>query len=52
MAAEVYAALTARGTRPADPTASAAALNAAVRAVRDACPAVPTRWAAHLHTGA
>ncbi|MEU2385077.1 CHAT domain-containing protein [Streptomyces sp. NPDC012461] len=52
MAAEVYAALTARGTRPPDPTASAAALNAAVRAVRDACPAVPTRWAAHLHTGA
>ncbi|CAL9346804.1 CHAT domain-containing protein [Streptomyces sp. enrichment culture] len=52
MAAEVYAALTARGTRPPDPTVSAAALNAAVRAVRDAYPAAPTRWAAHLHTGA
>ncbi|MGW6293348.1 CHAT domain-containing protein [Streptomyces sp. NPDC055058] len=52
MAAEVYAALTARGARPPDTTASAAALNAAVRAVRDAYPAAPTRWAAHLHTGA
>ncbi|MFJ9664884.1 CHAT domain-containing protein [Streptomyces sp. NPDC101219] len=52
MAQEVYAALTDRGTRPPDASASAAALNTAVRAVRDAYPAAPTRWAAHLHTGA
>ncbi|MDG9702934.1 CHAT domain-containing protein [Streptomyces sp. DH37] len=52
MAGEVYAALTARGTRPPDTAASAEALNTAVRAVRDAYRASPTRWAAYLHTGA
>lgn len=51
-AREVYAVLTAHGIRAPDASASAAALIAAVRAVRDTCPAAPTRWAAHLHTGA
>ncbi|TVT21467.1 hypothetical protein FNH06_16955 [Amycolatopsis acidiphila] len=30
---------------------SAVALHAAVRQARDADPALPTRWAAHVHTG-
>ncbi|MGW5095737.1 CHAT domain-containing protein [Streptomyces nodosus] len=52
MAEELYGALTAGGTRPPDPTASAEALNTAQRALRDAYPDVPTRWASYLHTGA
>jgi hypothetical protein len=52
IAREVYRELTADGTRPPDPARSAVALNTALRRVRDDCPELPTRWAAHLHAGA
>ncbi|MFF0448509.1 CHAT domain-containing protein [Streptomyces sp. NPDC004609] len=52
VARSVYSFLTADGTRPPDLTASAEALNTALRAARDAYPAIPTRWAAYLHAGA
>ena len=47
----VYAALTGHGTRPADTAAAATALTETSRRMRDAYPAVPTRWAAHIHVG-
>ncbi|MGW4205449.1 CHAT domain-containing protein, partial [Streptomyces sp. NPDC004726] len=52
VARSVYSFLTAAGTRSPDLTASAVALNTALRAARDAYPAIPTRWAAYLHAGA
>lgn len=51
-ATAVYAALTGHGRRPADTTRAAAALTETVRRQRDAYPALPTRWAAHVHVGA
>ncbi|WP_327313122.1 CHAT domain-containing protein [Streptomyces sp. NBC_01235] len=50
-AVAVYAALTAHGTRPADTAQAAATLTETSRRMRDAYPAVPTRWAAHVHVG-
>ncbi|MFD0735003.1 CHAT domain-containing protein [Planotetraspora mira] len=50
-AVAVYAALTAHGTRPADTAHAATALTETLRRMRDAYPAVPTRWAAHVHVG-
>ncbi|MDT7789243.1 MAG: hypothetical protein QOF58_7662 [Pseudonocardiales bacterium] len=50
-ASAVYSTLTAGGTEPADTTAAAFALNETLRRMRDAYPAVPTRWAAHVHVG-
>ncbi|HWD04822.1 MAG TPA: CHAT domain-containing protein [Amycolatopsis sp.] len=47
----VYAELTANGTRPADPADAATALTATLRRTRDDYPAVPSRWAAHIHVG-
>jgi CHAT domain-containing protein len=47
----VYAALTANGTRPVDTAQAATALTETMRRMRDAYPAVPTRWAAHVHVG-
>lgn len=51
VAEAVYASLTAGGTAPADTASVAASLNDALRALRDAYPAVPTRWAGHIHVG-
>jgi CHAT domain-containing protein len=50
-ASAVYSTLTAAGTRPADTSAAAFVLNETLRRMRDAYPAVPTRWAAHVHVG-
>jgi CHAT domain-containing protein len=50
-AVAVYAALTANGTRPADTAQAATALTETLRRMRDAYPAVPTRWATHVHVG-
>jgi CHAT domain-containing protein len=50
-AVAVYEALTAHGTRPADTAQAAATLTETSRRMRDAYPAVPTRWAAHVHVG-
>lgn len=50
-AVAVYAALTANGTRPAATAQTATALTETSRRMRDAYPAVPTRWAAHVHVG-
>jgi CHAT domain-containing protein len=47
----VYAALTANGTRPPDTAEAATALTETLRSMRNAYPAVPTRWAAHVHVG-
>lgn len=52
IAQAVYSALTAGGTRPPDTSAAVIVLNDTLRGIRDAFPAVPTRWAAHLHVGA
>ncbi len=51
LARAVYADLTRDGQQQADTTRAAEALNRAVRELRDRYPAVPTRWAGHLHTG-
>ncbi|MEV6824112.1 CHAT domain-containing protein [Amycolatopsis sp. NPDC051102] len=50
-ATSVYAALTEHGRRPADPGRAAAALTETMRRLRDAYPALPARWAAHVHVG-
>ncbi|MCT2587921.1 CHAT domain-containing protein [Actinophytocola gossypii] len=50
-AVAVYETLTAHGTRPADTVQAAAALTTTMRGMRDAYPAVPSRWAAHVHIG-
>jgi len=47
-----YANLTDRGTHRPRVNDSAVALARAIRHVRDASPAVPTQWAAHIHFGA
>ncbi|WP_194828053.1 CHAT domain-containing protein [Nocardia sp. XZ_19_231] len=47
----VYAALTAHGTRPPDTAEAATALTETLRSMRNAYPAVPTRWAGHVHVG-
>ncbi|MFE5480303.1 CHAT domain-containing protein [Nocardia sp. NPDC056541] len=47
----VYAVLTAHGTRAPDTAEAATALAETLRTMRDAYPAVPTRWAAHVHVG-
>lgn len=52
IARAVYTTLTDSGTHPPDPRLAAVALADALRAARDAYPAVPTRWAAYLHVGA
>lgn len=52
MATDIYRGLTAGGTRPPDTDSSARALADAVRRLRDDYPAVPTRWAGHVHFGA
>jgi len=51
IAETVYTQLTAEGTRPPDPTASARALHTAVAAVRARHPLSPSLWAAHVHFG-
>ncbi|RSM44605.1 CHAT domain-containing protein [Amycolatopsis balhimycina DSM 5908] len=50
-ATAVYDALTAHGSRPADTPLAASALTETLRHMRDAYPAVPARWAAHVHVG-
>jgi CHAT domain-containing protein len=47
-----YEALTAGGTKPPDPDDAALALHHAVRTMRTGKPALPSRWAAYLHSGA
>ncbi|MGW6620208.1 CHAT domain-containing protein [Nocardia sp. NPDC055002] len=47
----VYAALTAHGTRAPDTAEAATALTETLRSMRNAYPAVPARWAAHVHVG-
>jgi CHAT domain-containing protein len=47
-----YEALTSAGTRPPDPDHAALALHHAVRTMRAWKPALPSRWAAYLHSGA
>lgn len=52
VAKDFYTDLTAGGSAPPDPARSALALHHAVRVLRDAAPALPSRWAAYLHSGA
>jgi tetratricopeptide (TPR) repeat protein len=52
IATDVYSRLTGTGSHPPRPAHAARALNDAIRSMRDEYPAVPTRWAAHLHLGA
>ena len=47
-----YADLTSAGTGPPAPDRAALALHHAVRTMRDLTPALPSRWAAYLHSGA
>jgi CHAT domain-containing protein len=51
IATDVYTHLTNGGTQPARTQDSAHALAEATRDLRDDHPALPTRWAAHLHLG-
>jgi tetratricopeptide (TPR) repeat protein len=51
IATDVYTRLTNGGTQPARTEDSAHALAEATRSLRDDYPALPTRWAAHLHLG-
>lgn len=51
IAEAIYRTLTAAGTKSIDTTAAATALNTALRHSRDAYPALPTRWASHIHVG-
>ncbi|MFI5614438.1 CHAT domain-containing protein [Amycolatopsis sp. NPDC051903] len=46
-----YAELTSAGTGPPAPERAALALHHAVRTMRDLTPALPSRWAAYLHSG-
>ncbi|MFJ8083043.1 CHAT domain-containing protein [Streptomyces sp. NPDC096205] len=46
-----YTALTEGSSQPVDLAEAATALNETLRRMRDAYPAVPTRWAAHVHVG-
>ncbi|WP_159045164.1 CHAT domain-containing protein [Streptomyces sp. NRRL F-5122] len=48
---DMYAYLTRCGATPPDPALAAQALHHSTRKHRDRYPAVPTRWAAHIHTG-
>jgi hypothetical protein len=52
VATSFYETLTAGGSRPPDLGLAAEALHHAVRNLRDAAPALPSRWAAYLHSGA
>jgi hypothetical protein len=52
VARDFYADLTANRTKPPDPALAAQALHHAVRKLRDTTPALPTRWAAYIHSGA
>ncbi|MFI5907505.1 CHAT domain-containing protein [Dactylosporangium sp. NPDC051541] len=52
IAIDVYTHLTAGGTRPPATAQSALALHHAVRRRREEEPTSPSRWAAHVHTGA
>ncbi|WP_049556713.1 CHAT domain-containing protein [Nonomuraea sp. SBT364] len=51
VAAEVYAVLTAGGTRDPDPAAAATALHVAIRALRARRPGFPVFWASYVHVG-
>jgi CHAT domain-containing protein len=48
---DVYRGLTNNGTTPPDPTRTAEALHEAIQRQRDQATALPTRWAAYIHTG-
>jgi hypothetical protein len=52
VATDFYADLTANGTKPPDPNQAAQALHHAVRNLRETTPALPSRWAAYIHSGA
>jgi hypothetical protein len=52
MAKDFYTVLTADRAQPPDPSQSAEALHYAVRRLRGAFPALPSRWAAYIHSGA
>lgn len=51
LAIDFYTQLTAGGTCTPDAESSAHALASAARRLRDEHPAIPTRWAAHMHFG-
>jgi hypothetical protein len=52
VAGAFYAELTGGGATPPDPGRAALALHRAVGTVRRAAPALPSRWAAYIHSGA
>jgi CHAT domain-containing protein len=52
VATDFYAELTANRTTPPAPGQAAQALHQAVRKLRDTTPALPSRWAAYIHSGA
>lgn len=52
IAQEIYARITRNGTVPPDTHSSAVALHLTIRRARARHPNEPTRWAAHIHTGA
>lgn len=52
VARDFYADLTANRTKPPDPGRAAHALHHAVRKLHDTTPALPSRWAAYIHSGA
>lgn len=51
IARDFYGYLTDNGTQPPDTSAAAPALHRAIRRLREDYPELPTRWAAHIHTG-
>ncbi|HEY9328259.1 MAG TPA: CHAT domain-containing protein [Streptomyces sp.] len=51
VARDFYTNLTANRTKPVDPGMAAEALHHAVRNLRDKTPALPSRWAAYIHSG-
>ncbi|MFE2489473.1 CHAT domain-containing protein [Streptomyces mirabilis] len=51
VARDFYTSLTADRTKPVDPGLAAEALHHAVRKLRDKTPALPSRWAAYIHSG-
>ncbi|WP_164382732.1 CHAT domain-containing protein [Streptomyces sp. OM5714] len=51
VAQDFYTGLTADRTQPAEPELAAEALHHAVRRLRDKTPALPSRWAAYIHSG-
>ncbi|MGW7408392.1 CHAT domain-containing protein [Streptomyces sp. NPDC054833] len=51
VAQDFYTSLTADRTQPAEPELAAEALHHAIRRLRDKTPALPSRWAAYIHSG-